>query len=125
MLKYLSLKQNDVDPSPEARAQVGAAVDFVFKFAEYVLIAGVFGYLATVTEHWAVIAIAVVLFGLLFVHLFSLLAGLQYFQWRRAENRALKAFLLVLDTAIFLGLYFVLRSAYSAVVETMRDGVGI
>jgi hypothetical protein len=125
MWKYIGLKQNDVDPSPEARAQFGAAVDFVFKFAEYALVAGVFAYLAKTTQHWAVITIAVVLVLLLTTHLLSLVSGLQYFLWREAENKALKALLFVLDAAIFVGIFYTLQRAFFAVFETMQQGVGI
>ena len=98
MWKYIGLKQNNVDPSPEARAQLGAAVDFVFKFAEYTLITGVFWYLAKTTQHWAVTSIAAILALLLDTHLLSLVSGLQYFLWKDAENKALKFFLWLLST---------------------------
>ena len=125
MWKYLDLRQNNVDPSPEAREKMVAAVDFCFKFSEYTLIAGVFAFLAIETKNWAVITIAIVLMVLLFAHLLSLISGLQYFVWRKAKFWWSKTILLMIDSTIFVGIFWLLREAVIAVIGVMSKGIGI
>jgi hypothetical protein len=125
MWKYLSFKQNDVDPSPEARAIIGSTVDFIFKFAGNALVTGVFGYLAAITGNWAVIAIAVLMSALLAGQLLTLIAGMQYFLWREAKSRPLAVFLWLIDAIIFLAICFTIYTAFFAILEVMRTGVGI
>jgi hypothetical protein len=125
MWKYLNVRQRDVDPSPEVRAQMNVAVEFCFKFAEYTLIAGVFAFLAIATKHWAVIAIACVLALLLTVHMMTMISGLQFFVWRDAKSWWSKTLLFVLDSALFLGLWWTLLQAFVAVFKTMSGGVAV
>lgn len=101
------------------------ALDFVFKFAEYALIAGVFAFLANTTKNWAVIFIAVILNGLLIVYLLSLASGFQILLWREAKSRVTKTVLLVIDSAVFLFIWYTLYIAFMAVLGTMQTGVGI
>ena len=125
MWKYLSIRQRDVDPGPEARALMYVAMEFCFKLAEYALIAGVFLFLAIQTKHWAVIAISLCLTFLLGVYILSLIGGLQFFIWRDAKRWWSKALLFIVDTALFLVLWWTLLEAFKAVYGTMSDGVGI
>ena len=125
MWKYINFKQNDVDPSPEARAQFGAVVDFLFKFAEYTLISGAFLFLAITTNNWAVMLIAGILAVALSAYLVSLVAGLRFFNWRDAPNWWLKGILFCLDALIFFAAFYTLQTAFHAVANTMRTGIGI
>lgn len=125
MKKYLSFKQNDVDPSPEARAELSNIIDFSFKFAEYTLVAGVFIFLAITTQNWAVILIAGFLTVILGTYLLSLVSGLRFFLWRDAPSWWLKTILFLLDAVIFFAFFYVIQTAFFAVIETMKSGVGI
>ena len=125
MLMYLDFKQNDVDPSPEARAQVGAAVDSVFKFAEYALVEGVFVFLAKETDHWAVEGIAGVLALMFSVFLLSLISGVSCVRWKDAEHWWSRILLFFVDSSIFAAIFIVLLEAMKAVLETMSSGIGI
>lgn len=123
--ELIVLRQNDVDPSPEARASLQKALDAGFKFAEYALISGLFTFLAFKTEHWAVIVMAIALAGLLWVQTLSLISGFVWFNWRAAPNPSLKALLLVADSFLFFVPYFIVQRGMFAILQAFSEGIGV
>ncbi|WP_157973480.1 hypothetical protein [Tropicimonas sp. IMCC34043] len=125
MRKFFVFKQNDIDPNPEVLEGIRRALDFVFKFAEYALVTGVFIFLAITTSNWAVGLIAVILFFLLYSYLVALLTGFQFFFWRSAGSWWTKTLLFVLDSSLYVFLFLTLLAAMYAVIKAMAEGVGI
>lgn len=122
---YIVFKQNNVDPSPEAQAFFSRIVEVGFKYAEYVLVLGVFGFLADQTKHWAIYTIWFILIFILYIHMFSMLAGFTYFNWRRAESKILKFLLWAMDSSIYLICFVILSFAFWQVSNALQKGIGI
>lgn len=99
-------------------------IEVAFRFAEYVLIAGAFIYLAVATKNWAVILIAATIGGALVIYMSMQLWGFTFFYWRGATGKK-KVMLLLLDAGIYLGLSQVLKTAIAAVLKAFESGVGV
>lgn len=107
------------------RDRISYVTDIAYKFAEHLLILGVFVFLAITTKHWAVITITLFLTALLCVNLISFLAGVNFTNRYEGDGKAIKVLWIFVDFAIFGTIIIVVIFAVLDVVNTMSNGTGI
>ena len=125
MKKYWFWKQGNVDPSPEALEFIAKVARGAFTAAEYCLIAGVFIFLAVETKNWAVIVLAAALSFILGMWIITLVGGFHFFLWRTADKWYLKTVFFIVDTALYLGVIFTVYTAFAAIFESFKKGIGV
>lgn len=113
------------ESNKSGRKQTDDTVDYVFNFAEHLLIVGVFAFLAESTGHWAVILIAATLAGLLVFKTLSAAQSLHFTHWKEGDGKWMRAFWGAIDLVIFVIILAVCWIAFSAVRETMSGGIGV
>lgn len=113
------------ESSKSERERADKFADYVFKFAEHILIVGVFAFLAETTKHWAVTTIALVLGGLLIFNLVTSAQSIHFTHWKEGDGKWIRRFWFTVDLLIFAAILAVCWFAYTAVRETMSSGVGI
>lgn len=113
------------DHHPEMRNKTVTFVDFIFKFAEQLLVVGIFSFLGQATGHWAVITIYVILHFLLAYSIFTTLNSYLFSAWGNDEKLWKVVVWRAADLLIFGALLFTLHFAINAVVKAMKAGMGV
>jgi hypothetical protein len=123
--RLFRIQDDGVDPSPEVHNKLRIIIAEAFAFAEYVLIAGVFVFVAKQSDSIPAMIVAGFLALLLSVYIMSTIAGFNFFNWRKAETKTKRFIFWSIDTTLFFAVYMITLWALTDIVETLSKGVGI
>jgi hypothetical protein len=119
----MALRLGDADK--EKRERTLNFVDFVFKFAEQLLVVGIFSFLAQATGHWGVTAIAIILNVLLGYSIAVTLNSYLFTAWNKDDRLWRIILWRGLDVLIYAAIFYTWLYTMGAVLKAMREGTGI